>query len=409
MRFIFLCCCLLVVGLGSDAVAGIQAPRVEGKRLAAPPRIDGTVDEAEWSAAAGFEGMRYSDDGSPAAERARFWLGYDDDFIYFAAKLYDPQPGTIRATEYRTNVNMPGDDQIDLKIDLSGSLNDFNSFEINPRGATNIELAGGRAAKREWTGEFVAKSRITSEGWETEARIPWQAMSIPAGGRRDVRFNIDRDLPRISREAEFGYTNDGARAADTPVWAGVELPKPVVDRSIKLLPYVYAGYDEDEKTVFNSGLDLKTQIADQATLVGTINPDFRNIENDILSLDFSRFERIADESRPFFLEGSEYLSSGIFASQRIESFDVGVNAYGKLGDRLQFGLLDTLDFGHENAFATTVSYDPSPLWSYRLAATSLSRENYDNSAYLLRARRQFGSWGASIRTLGSQDTEIGFG
>ena len=98
-----------------------------------------------------------------------------------------------------------------------------------------------------------------------------------------------------------------------PIWAKVSLPKQSHDQSISLLPYTYVGYDPDIHRVVNGGLDLKTKLSDQVALVGTINPDFRNIENQILSIDFSRFERLAGESRPFFQEGSDDIRTPIFA------------------------------------------------------------------------------------------------
>jgi hypothetical protein len=328
--------------------------------------------------------------------------------VYFAAKLADPAPSKIKAVEYRTNTGMPGDDTIELDLDLTGSLSDFNAFKINARGATNVYLSGGRAAKREWSGDFIAKSRITAEGWETEARVPWQLMRIPAGGSRDLRFNIGRYLSRESRDLTFKYLGNGD-TQDTPIWEKVDLPGPIVDRGIKLLPYGYAGSDADQGLVANAGLDLKTQLAQDITLVGTVNPDFRNIENQILSLDFSRFERIADESRPFFQEGVDYMESALYASQRIGSFDAGVNSYGKINDKTQFGLIETIDFNHQNDFATNVTYNASPHDSYRATLSSLDEVGHDNQAYMFRYNRVQGNYDLFARTMGSNDTLDGFG
>lgn len=370
--------------------------------------MDGVINENEWSEASKFEGLFDVSTGKASPEQGQFWLGYDSKYIYFAAKLSDSQPKSIKATEYRTNVELPGDDTVGLIIDLSGSLSDFSTFTTNPRGATNIALTGGRAVKREWTGEFIAQSHITPTGWETEMRIPWSILPVPAGGKRNVRFNVSRFLARLNREYAHVYTDSG-KAADTPTWQDVELPKPSVDRSIKLLPYTYAGYDRDNGGVFNSGLDLKTSLSDQIQLVGTVNPDFRNIENAILSLDFSRFARIADESRPFFQEGAEYFDSGIYLSQVIRKFDVGVNSYGKISDKLQFGVLDTVDFGHSNNSVANLTYAPTANDNYRATVTQSSFGNHDNNAYMLRYYRQLGPWSLFGRTMQSDDSLVGHG
>ncbi|WP_144240977.1 DUF5916 domain-containing protein [Fimbriimonas ginsengisoli] len=386
-------------------LASAQAPVIVAAKITVPPKIDGTVDDTEWHDAAMFEGLVDETTGQTSPEAGKFWIAYDEKYIYFAARLMDSQPGSIQATEYRTNVGMNGDDNVVLDIDLSGSLSDFNTFQTNPRGATNVRLSGGRAAKREWNGEMVAQSRRTPGGWETEMRIPWSALPIPKAGKRDVRINVERFIPRLNRTFSNVFINDG-KSANTPIWRDVILPKPYVDRSIKLLPYAYAGLDGDRGTILNGGMDLKTSLNENVNLVGTINPDFRNIERSVLSLDFSRFARIANENRPFFQEGSSYYNSQLFFPQTIRQFDVGVNAYGKLNDKTQFGFLDTIDFGKENVSVGNLTYAPTANDNYRVTATSRTRPGYENSAYLARYSKTIGPWNIFVRDMGSRDTTL---
>src|SRR3989442_7844492 len=291
---------VLSLALASAARGQRSAPQIPGRSLAHPPVIDGVVDDAEWKDTASFEGLWDADTNQVVPEGGRFWLAYDPHYVYFAARLTDPHPESIHATEYATNVDLSGDDSVRLSLDLSGSLSDFNDFEINPRGATNVRLAGGRAAKREWSGEFVARARVTAQGWEAEARIPWQIMNLPGPGRREIRFNVSRFVPRTQRRSVFGYTG-GGRLVDTPRWADVALPAPSHVRTLHLLPYTFGGVDPAAGGIARSSLDLKAPLAENVQLVGTGKPDFRNIENQIPSLDVSPLERLAREPRPFFL------------------------------------------------------------------------------------------------------------
>src|SRR5579871_4171901 len=352
---------VIVLGIGVVMPCyGADAPVLPGYRMTTPPKIDGIIDSTEWANAPTGKGGFDNQDGHPAPEPMQFWLAYDDAYVYFAARLGDRDPKSIHALQYQTNVDLSGDDNVQLYLDLNGSLADFNVFGINSRGATSLSLAGGRADKREWSGEFVARGRVTETGWEVEARIPWQMMRLPRAGTRNIRFNVVRFLPRDQRSYAFTYAQFGHQA-ETPVWQSVPIPGQQQARTLKLLPYIYAGYDANSGAVFNSGLDAKTELTDRITLVGTINPDFRNIENQILSLDFSRFERLVAESRPFFQEGSQFMNSAIYASQLITSVDAGLNAYGRLNDRTSFGLIDTSRFGNrvgENDFVSNVSFDP---------------------------------------------------
>lgn len=319
---------------------------VPGHVMETPPTIDGTVDlEREWAGVPGGEGAYDDQTGAPAREGMRFWIGYDAKFVYFAIRCDDSQPGTIRAVEYRTNSSLGGDDHIEIQIDPFGNFADRHRFRINPRGATDLSVPGGRANKREWQGEFQAAARITPSGWEAEARIPWAVMRLPAPGRRTLRLNVTRELQRLNREFEWRDTTRG-QYQNAGYWVGVEIPDVDHGRRILALPYGFAGIDQDGHTV-DAGVDLKGRLTDQIEGVMTLNPDFRNVENQILSLDFSYFERLAGESRPFFLEGAGYFGdehgTRLFASQRIRQIDFGAKVFGKLAETTSVGAMGTRD------------------------------------------------------------------
>lgn len=403
MRLAFIVPICVLATLANAAHEDLKAVRI-----AKPPTIDGVIDEAEWKDVPYVEGLHDTSTGAPYSDSGRFWLAYDRDFVYFAARLGEADPHAIHATEYRTNVALTGDDFVELDLDLSGSLSTFNVFKINPHGATSINIAGGRAAKREWIGEFIAKARITAGGWETEARIPWRAMAIPRGGRRDVRFNISRFVAKNQRTLSYAFVPP-TQTALTPTWVGVDLPKPEVDRSVKFLPYGYGGYDPKSGGVFNAGIDMKTALTDQINVVGSINPDFRNIANQILSIDFSRFERLAGESRPFFQEGSQYSNSQIFASQRIPGFDAGINSYGRINDKISYSLIDAMRFGKESDTVVNVTDDPTPNTSFRGTFTNLDKDGLQSRAYLIRASQNSGAYNFFLRAMGSNDSDLGFG
>lgn len=354
--------------------------------------------------------------GQAVPKPTKFWLAYDAQYVYFAARVTEPNRRDIQMAEFRTNVGLGGDDYVELDIDPTGSLGEVNAFQINPRGATNVSLAGGRASKREWTGEILAKGSLTDDGWEVEARIPWQIMKLPGAGKHSLRFNVQRRLAKSDRNLVFAFTGNG-KSANAPYWVDVELPKPVIDRSIKLLPYGYTGYDERSGIAANAGLDLKTSLTEQIQAVGSINPDFRNVENQILSLDFSRFERLAGETRPFFQEGSDYVESQIFRSQRIDTFDTGLNLYGRLNSNTNFGLLQTLDLdrpgpggrGTQSNFVGAVTQQPDPNTSIRASFASREDQGVSNQAILLRASRDYGPFNVFVRNMTSSDSQKGIG
>ena len=384
-------------------------PAVRAQRVTKPPKIDGIIDETnEWKDIKSFDGLVDVIAGNPAPEPGRFWLAYDSDFIYFAARLTDSQPSQIKAHEFRTNVDFAGDDSVLVDIDITGSLAGFNRFVLNPNGATRTILAGGRAAKREWVGEFVAKGRITETGWEVEARIPWQIMQLSKSGNRTLRVNFGRTMSRLGQSFAHTFTGNG-RLDNVPKWLDVSVPPQALDRRIKVLPYGYAGYANGQNGIFAAGADFKTALADQVQLVGTMHPDFRNIEAGILSLDFSRFERLANETRPFFQEGAQYLNSGLCASQRIQNFDTGVSSYGRLSDSTSFSVLEANQFGKQNSAVANITNDPDPNTSWRATVTSMEAAGLSNTAYLLRLAKQIGPLNFFLRDMGTKDSIEHFG
>jgi len=376
-------------------------------KMTTPPTIDGTINADEWKGCQMMEGLYDASDQSPCPEKLNFWIGYDDKYIYFAAHCFDSQPNAIKMTEYRTNASVQGDDFVQLDVDTYGTMTDWNHFYINPRGATDVQIAGGRATKREWVGDFFAKAKVVEDGWTAEARIPWQLMKLPSSGKRNVRFDVDRKIARLSRYFDWTRIN-GNDFSGTGKWVDVEIPKGDDTKVLQLLPYSYQGADP-HGSVLNSGMDVKFPLTDQMTFVGTANPDFRNIENQILSIDFSRFERLAGESRPFFQEGADYYGSALIATQRIKAFDTGLNIYGKTNDRMSVGILNTADFGHENDLIATMQYAPDNLSQIRFSHSTLDSEGFKNRGYLFAYSRQFGLVNMFARGMSTQDATDGKG
>jgi len=389
-------------------------------RVVKPPTIDGVVTDEEWKGLASASGGFDEENGAPAPEESQYWFGYDDKYIYFAARLKDRNPKAIKATQFRPNVSLSGDDFVGFYVDPFGTLNDTNNFEMNPQGATNLRINGGRAAKVEWLGEMVSRARITADGWETEARVPWSVMRLPEAGKRDLRINAYRILSRTQRSYIMRDISAG-KLQNTPYWRGVEVPKRDDAKRLMLLPYVYGGLSEREGLIANSGVDLKYPLTDSLDLIGSINPDFRNIENQVLSLDFSYFERLAGETRPFFLEGSGYFrTSGdapLFVSQRIRQFDVGVKTYGKISDQTQFAFLNTTDFqaiggnfgfpesgrGTINSLVGDVRHSFGPRTNLNMAVANLSMPGVQNTGTFIGGGHGFGPFDAFFQYMTTQD------
>lgn len=384
---------------------------IPGFKLSKPPVIDGTVDASEWAGVPMVSGGFDPNTKAVCPEPTQYFLAYDNKAIYLAVKFRDSQPGSISATEFRQNVDLSGNDSFSIAIDPFGQLTDFNTFTVSAAGGTQIAIAGGRAVKREWLGELQARTRITSDGWEGEVKIPWAIMRMPSPGKRNVRVNLARTIQRLQRTYSWQFVNNGLQQ-NNGIWTDIETPN-VEERTLKLLPYVFGGYGRDNGIVGNAGLDVRAPITPTVDFVGSLYPDFRNVENAILGLNFSYFERLNAEARPFLLEGNRFFSTSfdapIYTSQRIPRFDLGVKAVGKVDARNTIGILNTNSFTVENDLVAKYAYQFNPFRSLQVAVADRRRLGTRNTTDFVAYNHQIGALSFFGQHSRSNDSEVGTG
>ncbi len=403
---------MVISVLGAIAQAGASNPQnydLPAITANPAPTIDGVLTPGEWPESARREGFSDSSTNIPSDEHAEFWITYDQSAIYFAGRVRT-DPRRLVRDEYRQNVSLGGNDSFFLILSPTGLPSNYNEFGTNSNGATFISLSGGRAAKTEWLGEIEAQGRTTETGWECEMRIPWQVMTLSGSGLRDLRFNVIWYRSNQQNNYVYRYFRDNNLA---PRWVGVQLPAAETDRQLLLLPYAYTGLQEGAGPIADAGLDFKTSLNPLINLVGTINPDFRNIESSILSLDFSYFERLASENRPFFQEGSQYLRTGydnrLFASQRVPSFDAGLNVYGQLSPRTSFGAITTLDFGNQRATALSFTTRPTDRSTLEAAFVENDQPGLSNQSGMLNYLTNWANQNFFFTNQFTDDEQVGSG
>jgi hypothetical protein len=134
------------------------------------------------------------------------------------------------------------------------------------------------------------------------------------------------------------------------------------------------------------------------TLVGTVNPDFRNVEEAVESIDFSYGERFVPDYRPFFQEGASIYDMGrvlrtrYFYSRRIGEFDVGENFYGKLNRRDTIGLLSALNPGHEADWVLRVRHEFGATSGVNVGVVNREGQGPSNRVLLLGENFRKGFW-----------------
>jgi len=216
-------------------------------RLTGPIELDGRLNEPAWDKVPTLPLVMYTPTfRGPLTERSEIRVAYDDRYIYLGARLFDDEPGKIRAnTLYRDRYS--GDDIVALVLDTYNDRQTASWFTVNPAG-TRIDRAvsndGTSDPNDNWNTFWdVATSRDDSS-WSAEMRIPFSSLGFQdvngqvtmglIAYRLVARKNERQLFPAIPPNWDFGFTKPSL--ARRVVLEGVHSRHPVY-----LSPYALGG------------------------------------------------------------------------------------------------------------------------------------------------------------------------
>jgi hypothetical protein len=145
------------------------------------PVIDGTVNDDEWGAASlipdliANAGENAVGGGLVFEERARYWIQYDKDAIYMAAR-FDVPDWSAAPQVYGTAHDVGGrEDAIDVFFDPDGEWTRDEEWHFggNSAGNTYDRDLKNLARLWRWNPKWDYKARVFPGGWEAEWRIPF--------------------------------------------------------------------------------------------------------------------------------------------------------------------------------------------------------------------------------------------
>lgn len=369
--------CLLTGAVAQEGPSPDRQPRSLGPltfqahKTSNPPSLDGEIQEGEWNSASTATGF-LTYERKPERGKTTFHLQYDAIYVYFAVRVRESSPP--RATIKGTNVSLSGDDVVQFQLDTfgEGRFEDFSRCAVNGLGATSFYKSGGSSQKREWLGEFEAKAKVDPDGWQVEARVPWSILRIPKSGVRDLRFNFYRSDTKHEESSAYMQPRDSDPVMGAH-WRNVDVPRVRASgNQWKLLPSVTAAAGRGRADL-QASLDVRGFLNDKFEVSGVLFPDFSLINRVASHIGFSHFEVLPPETRPLFQEGSGYFNgvSGIFASQRIRRFDLGLRMYGSPTPSTKIGVNNTVAFDGDETLAASYQNSLAPGRSYSLGVTSL--------------------------------------
>ena len=346
----------------SHSVSSPAVPAGEWKRTVTklsqtetPPKIDGILDDACWKNATHADGFFRYRSNEPVAEQTEAWICADKTHLYFAFHCLDSKPNLIVANETQRDGNFDQDDALFIVIDSQLARRDCSQFCVNARGTQQTQLEGGTADNLTWAGDWLAATHRTPDGWNCEISIPFSLLKYPKGTHR-FAIALARKLARETNVEVWPYVPPAGNNNLTLYMDDFDgISPPFFPPHLVALPYVLA--TGGQSTNARVGIDLKYPFSTTMTGVATLHPDFETIEQAVNNLSFSYTEKFVPDRRPYFAEGSGFLSdSSLFYSQRIPFVDEGMKLIGKQGPT-SIAMLATASQmdGNQDAFVANVS------------------------------------------------------
>ena len=379
-------------------IISAQAPVVIS-RLNDEIVFDGMPDEKAWTNILPLPMVTLQPvAGNSPSEKTEVLVGYTDDFLWVAGRLYDSEPASIRYNSRKRDDFGDENDFFGVMIDcLNDNENGF-FFCTSPAG-NRLDLNIFNDARNNipyntsWNTFWEVKTVINSEGWFTEIRIPLSSLRFKEiNGETIMGMTVNRWIPRKNEMIVFPELDPTfgswvrlrpSMAADV-VFKGLRPGKPVY-----ITPYVLGGtrmihtaepdqeepgqmiYRRSSELTKEAGLDLKYSITSYLTLDLTVNTDFAQVEDDDQQVNITRFSLFYPEKRVFFQERSDLFNysygyngfnGNIFYSRRIGLYNNepvrilgGARLTGKIG-KFDVGLINMQTAKH-SGFVPTENFN----------------------------------------------------
>jgi hypothetical protein len=337
--------------------------------------LDPSLKDPEWRSGAipvegGFEDLTTR---ALAPHSTQVWMLYDDRNLYVAIRA--EQRGTpIVAGQTTNDVGFGVDDFVGVGVDTSGVGTQSYYFETTPRGVRYEQASENARFHPAWS----AAAAVSGTTWTAVLIVPLDVMRIHPGSPQSWRINFIRNVAASAEHYTWAYNGvmqDGTIGSgwpnfvDTrywPGWSGIQVTDAMLHASrpkprLEIYGLSSSGHDQNlfqqsngtflPEKVRNAGADLSYPITPTINFVGTLNPDFSNVEIDQQTIAPQEFRRYLQEYRPFFAQGASFINANaaaigpdtVFYSPSVGPFDRGEKVEGTFGKQ-SFGLLNFRGF-----------------------------------------------------------------
>ena len=304
----------------------------------------------------------------PAPLATVAYVLYDAKHLYVGVR--NEQPGVpLTATQSTNDVGAGLDDSDSVSIDTSGTGSRTYTFTATPRG---VRYESASESNR-YTPRWETRTHVDGTTWTAELIIPFDALRAESRAKQTWRLNVMRHVAAAQEDYSWAYDPAAQSVYDATTWPSLTgivtdpralRPKPHADvfalasggadrRSFQTAAGSFA-----DQTPRVAGIDAVVPFTNTLAFVGTLAPDFSNVENDQTVIAPQEFRLAYSEYRPFFAQGAHYLDpfpainiNGIqetaFYTPGIGTFDRGYKIEGVAGHS-SLGVLDVHGAGFDD-------------------------------------------------------------
>jgi len=316
-------------------------------RVTAAPRIDGQIDQGEWSQATRISVNIETNPNNnvPAEVEAEALLMEDGEVLYVAFIALDPEPDQIRAF-YRDRDSMWNDDYVAIILDTFNDERRAFEFFSNPFGvqADAIQDDINDEEDASWNAVWDSAGQINEDGYIVEMAIPVKQLRFtPSEFNQTWGIDLVRNYPRDRRTRIANNPQDrNISCYICQISKADGFANLTRSRNLEVIPTLTSSAVENRNPALGNwdrdsidpeaSLDVRWGISQDLYLNATLNPDFSQVEADSAQLDINNtFSLFFPERRTFFLDGADYFDTfeRLVHTRNISDPDYGVKLTGK--------------------------------------------------------------------------------
>ncbi|HLJ83605.1 MAG TPA: hypothetical protein VKT51_05475 [Candidatus Eremiobacteraceae bacterium] len=301
--------CLLIASVISSSAAGVRGETVHLGSLVVPhaaavPPIDGTLDNPAWKAAAVAHLSYDLRDHAAAKEDTAAYTLTDGVFLYVGIEARQSIP--VRTTEHTNGVGLDTDDEVQVDLWPNGTRGFRYKFTSTAIGTHYQYSTENNSFEPEWW----SAGKVVPGGYTITMKIPLAVMHGTGSG--DWRIQFIRYMPVTNHpfvwsfgpaQTDFNDVNYSGSLSGLPRLAALrEKPRFGIYALGKAASAAAGG------SAIREGADISIPLISGTSFVGTLYPDYSNVETDQQTIAPTVFPRIYQEVRPFFTQGANFYS-----------------------------------------------------------------------------------------------------